>query len=261
MGNSRSNARMDIREIRRQRLRQFIDSKFSSDAAFAAHVNRQPSYVSRIFSENPTHRRNVGDDLAREIERLCGLPENALDEPLEDPSVLFHTPKEQPKPVPAPQYELEPVEVWDDETPLGPDEVALPFLKEVEVAGGPGSTAIAEHMGRFMRFGKMSLRKKNVAPENAVFVTVTGNSMEPFLRSGSTVGVDRGVTRINDGDVYAIDHNGQLRVKQLYRLPGGGLRLRSYNRDEHPDEEYTPDQVADQNISIIGRVWWVSMYL
>ena len=28
--------------------------------------------------------------------------------------------------------------------------------------------------------------------------------------------------------MYAFDHDGQLRVKLLYRLPGGGLRIRSF---------------------------------
>ena len=84
--------------------------------------------------------------------------------------------------------------------------------------------------------------------------------MEPVLRNGATVGVDVGNTRIIDGDLYAITHGGQLRVKQAYRLPGGGIRLRSFNRDEHPDEEYTPDEVSAQEIEIIGRVFWGAMF-
>lgn len=52
--------------------------------------------------------------------------------------------------------------------------------------------------------------------------------------------------------MYAIDHDGQLRVKLLYRLPGSGLRLRSYNTDEHPDERYEGDYVQ-QHIRVIGK--------
>lgn len=152
--------------------------------------------------------------------------------------------------------QLGPVDVWDDETPLGDDEVSVPFLKEVELSAGTGRTAVQEASNRQLRFGRISLRNKGVDPLSAKCVTVAGNSMEPVLRNGATVAVDTANTRVLDGDMYAIDHAGQLRVKQLYRLPGGGLRLRSFNRDEHPDEEYSAQQILDQELRVLGRVFW-----
>jgi phage repressor protein C with HTH and peptisase S24 domain len=151
---------------------------------------------------------------------------------------------------------LGPIDVWDDDTPLDDDEVYVPFLKEIELSAGSGRTAVQESSNRKLRFGRNSLRNKNVDPASAKCVTVAGNSMEPVLRNGATVAVDTSNTRIVDGDMYAIDHAGQLRVKQVYRLPGGGIRLRSFNRDEHPDEEYPPSQVEAQEIVILGRVFW-----
>lgn len=148
------------------------------------------------------------------------------------------------------------VEVWDDETPLDDDEVYVPFLKEVELSAGTGRTAVQDASNRKLRFGKISLRNQGVDPSSAKCVTVTGNSMEPVLRNGSTVAIDTGNTKIVDGDMYALDHAGQLRVKQLYRLPGGGVRFRSFNREEHPDEEYPADQIQDQAICVLGRVFW-----
>lgn len=151
---------------------------------------------------------------------------------------------------------LGPIDVWDDETPLDADEVYVPFLKEVELSAGSGRTAVEESSNRKLRFGRISLRNKGVDPAGARCVTVAGNSMEPVLRNGSTVAIDTTSTRVVDGDMYAINHAGQLRVKQLYRLPGGGIRLRSFNRDEHQDEEYTAQQVEDQELVILGRVFW-----
>ncbi|OFP57613.1 transcriptional regulator [Pseudomonas aeruginosa] len=153
-----------------------------------------------------------------------------------------------------------PIEVWDDSTPLPSDEVLVPFLKEVELAAGSGKMSVEVNSRRSLRFGKYSLKKKGVDPANARCVTITGNSMEPVLRNGATVGVDVGNTRIVDGDLYAINHGGLLRVKQTYRLPGGGIRLRSFNRDEHPDEEYSQDEIIAQEIEIIGRVFWGAMF-
>jgi phage repressor protein C with HTH and peptisase S24 domain len=48
-------------------------------------------------------------------------------------------------------------------------------------------------------------------------------------------------------------------VKQLYRLPSG-IRLRSFNRDEHPDEDYSFQDIQDEQISILGHVFWWGMY-
>lgn len=151
---------------------------------------------------------------------------------------------------------LEPIAVWDDSTPLDDDEVSVPFLKEVELAAGGGRTSIQESTTRRLRFGRYSLKNQGVDPDAARCVCVSGNSMEPVLRNGSTVAIDTSSTRIIDGDMYAISHGGQLRVKQLYRMPGGGLRIRSFNRDEHPDEEYSIDQIRSQEIEILGRVFW-----
>ncbi|MNJ68152.1 HTH-type transcriptional regulator PrtR [compost metagenome] len=90
-------------------------------------------------------------------------------------------------------------------------------------------------------------------------MTVSGNSMEPVLPDGSTVGVNTGATSIIDGKMYAIDDAGQLRVKTLYRIPGGGIRLRSFNREDHPDEEYSAEQIASSDIRVIGKVFWSSV--
>lgn len=150
--------------------------------------------------------------------------------------------------------------VWDDETPLSDDEVEVPFLREVELAAGSGRTVIQESSDLKLRFGRQTLRRHNVQADNAVCVVINGNSMEPRLPHGSTVSVDRGSTNIIDGKLYALSHAGQLRVKQLYRLPGGGIRLRSYNREEYADEDYSLEDIRDQEISILGRVWWGAMF-
>ncbi|BCQ70167.1 hypothetical protein PEQA60_41570 [Pseudomonas sp. Eqa60] len=154
---------------------------------------------------------------------------------------------------------LGPIDAWDDDTPLDKDEVYVPFLKEVELSAGSGRTVVEQSHKQKLRFGRLTLRRQGVQPEDAVCVTVSGNSMEPVLPDKSTVGVDQGCTTITDGKMYAVDHDGQLRVKTLYRLPGGGIRMRSFNRDEHPDEEYTAQEMVDQNIHIKGKVFWSSV--
>lgn len=150
-------------------------------------------------------------------------------------------------------------ETWDRNSPLGDDEVEIPFYMEVELAAGAGVTDIREYYGPKLRFAKSTLRRQGVSAADAVCVKVNGNSMEPVLPHGSTVGVDTSHTDIVDGKMYAINHDGMLRVKMLYKLPGGGIRLRSYNIDEWPDEQINSEQL--KHIKIIGKVFWYSVLI
>lgn len=149
------------------------------------------------------------------------------------------------------------VDTWDSNTPLDSEEVELPFFTEVEAAAGSGQMEVRENHGPKLRFSKATLNRCGIDKNSAACIKVKGNSMEPVLPDESTIGVDTSSTKIIDGKMFAIDHDGMLRVKMLYRLPGGGMRLRSYNSDEHPDETYNTEE--SQHIRIIGRVFWSSV--
>ncbi|WP_350431756.1 helix-turn-helix transcriptional regulator [Shewanella sp. H8] len=152
-----------------------------------------------------------------------------------------------------------PMETWDNKTTLSDDEVEIPFYMDVELAAGLGIPEMPHFHGPKLRFAKSTLRKSNVDPTNAACVRVSGNSMEPVLPNGSTVGVDTSQTDVTDGKMYAINHDGMLRIKTLYKLPGGGLRLRSFNLDEWPDERYETEDI--KHITVIGKVFWYSVLL
>lgn len=147
-------------------------------------------------------------------------------------------------------------DVWDDDTPLHEDDVELPFFREVELAAGSGRTQVQENHGLKLRFSKRTLKRQGVEINHAACVTVSGNSMEPAMPDGCTIGIDTSKTQINNGKMYAIDHDGELRVKMLYKMPGGLIRLRSYNHEEWPDET-----VPANAIKILGKVFWYSVLL
>lgn len=145
-------------------------------------------------------------------------------------------------------------DLWDDSTPLRDDEIAAPFFMEVEMAAGSGSELRVETSGPKLRFSKRTLRKAGVTPENAVCAVVNGDSMEPVIPNRQVVGIDTGVSRIvTDGDIYAVDHGGLLRVKRLFRMPGGKVKINSYN------PEYQDEVASDAEITILGRVFWWSV--
>lgn len=134
------------------------------------------------------------------------------------------------------------------------------LLEQHDLPNEPGRTEIKERSKTDIRFSSSKLRQIGVSPANVICVTVYGNSMEPALPHGCVVGVDKARSIVQDGEIYALIHNDHLRVRLLYRLPSGGIRLRSYNREEHPDEEYSPQQIREQRVIIIGRVFWHSAY-
>jgi phage repressor protein C with HTH and peptisase S24 domain len=241
---------MDTNSIRRNNLRTLAE-RYETQAEFAALCGTAPSVISLIISPNP--KRNLGHRLARKIEDAVGLPAGWMD--TAHPRANFVEPNAK--------ILSNGIDEWDDETPLDDDEVELPLLKEVELSAGDGKTVVQVGGSRKLRFGKHTVRSMGVQPDQAVCVMVSGNSMEPVLQNGGTVAIDctkNKVTDIIDGKMYAINHSGHVRVKQVYRLPRGGLRLRSFNREEHADEDYTAEEMIAEEIGLIGRVFWASSF-
>lgn len=150
------------------------------------------------------------------------------------------------------------IDVWDSSSPLQNDEVEVPYLKDIELAAGDGSYSDMDYSGLTMRFSKSLLRRvgANSDGSGVLCFPARGNSMEPVLPDGTDVAVDCNNKRIDDGKLYAINVDGLKRVKILYRRPGGKVVIRSYNREEFEDEETT-----ENDLEIIGRVFWYSVVL
>ena len=139
----------------------------------------------------------------------------------------------------------------------GRDELDMPVYTELQTQS-PGRSAVSEIPNHKVRLARRVLEAMDVEQHNAICVAMVGNSMADKIQDGSLIGVDRGRTHVIDGEMYALEHDGMLRVKYLYRLPGGALRLRSHNATEYPDEIFTAEQIHEQNIHILGWIFWWS---
>lgn len=152
-----------------------------------------------------------------------------------------------------PQGNVTKVLEWDSDTPVDNDEVEIPFYKEVLVSCGSGS--LAEMVGnetRKLRLSKATLRQYGVEASNAYALTAFGNSMSPVINNGATVYVDVGRTNIVDGKIYAINHGGLFKFKYLYRMPKGGVRIVSENKDEYPEEILTAEDILEQEFCVVA---------
>lgn len=147
--------------------------------------------------------------------------------------------------------------VWDDGDPLAHDDYEVPYYAEVEFAGGNGMTEVMEIADRRLRFSLATLRSAGVSPESAACARIRGKSMERLILDGATIGFDLTDTSIIDGEIYAFNHEGMLRVKYLQRMPGGGIKIRSEDSADFPDELMSAESFRTE-VKMLGRVFWWS---
>ncbi|CAM3347222.1 transcriptional regulator [Pseudomonas floridensis] len=137
-------------------------------------------------------------------------------------------------------------------------DVEIQIFKEIESTHGVSKTVLAEAPGQKIRLPLQVLQTMGIDPKNCLCVAMVGNSMADKIQDGSILGVDRELTQVIDGEIYALEHGGILRVRYLYRLPNGGLRLRSHNDAEYPDEIFSAEDIEDERIRILGWIFWWS---
>ena len=155
---------------------------------------------------------------------------------------------------PAPQMIR--VDAWDNNTPLDDDEVSIPFYKDFLLACGDGAMGEAlSNEARRLRMSKATLRDLGVDRNNAAAMTAVGDSMSPLIKDRYTIYVDQGKKNVKDGKIFAFCHGGLFKVKYLYNLPFGGLRIVSENASEFPEERYTAEEIKEQHIEIVGWVF------
>lgn len=84
--------------------------------------------------------------------------------------------------------------------------------------------------------------------EQTYAIAVTGDSMEPTLRSGSYVFVDTSHTYPSPPDLYALNYGHGLMVKRVELLPNDKIRVISDN------ERYSDFEFPINDVEIFGRV-------
>lgn len=150
---------------------------------------------------------------------------------------------------PATLPERSPLEAEFGASAPGPGFAAVPKAAARLSAGG-GSFVVEGVSGRYHFRADWLNRLCN--PAMAVLFDCVGDSMEPTIRGGETLLVDRSRTEIEDGGIYALGVGDTVMVKRLRRTPDGLVRIISDNRDAYPE---APPARPDE-IRILGRVIW-----
>ena len=150
--------------------------------------------------------------------------------------------------------DLERADIYENGDPVPPHEALVPFFEEVQLAAGAGLASIFDNTTEKARINLDVLSAQGVPAGAVVSCRVSGDSMESKISDGAKIFIDTRSTKITDGKIYALEYGGLLRVKYLYRLPFNGVRIRSENSTDYPDEDLSAEDA--KHIRIIGRVFW-----
>lgn len=127
------------------------------------------------------------------------------------------------------------------------DFIAIPRLS-LDASAGPGTYGAEEISFDSFRPSKRWLREMGLEGADLTAIRVEGDSMEPLLRSGDEIFVDRH-KRGGEG-VFVVRIGDALHVKQVQASAPGRIALISAN------DAYAPIELAREEVEVIGRVVW-----
>ena len=127
------------------------------------------------------------------------------------------------------------------------DFVTVPRLA-LDASAGPGAFSAEEISFDSFRFSRRWLREMGLEGADLTAIRVEGDSMEPTLRSGDEIFVDRN-KRAGEG-IHVVRIGDALHVKQVQTSAPDRITLISAN------DAYSPIELARSEVEIIGRVVW-----
>lgn len=189
----------------------------------------------------------MGDTTAAKIEAGLKLPAGWMDQPHDETTALTPSPSAL---IPPGAHVL----AWEtlDDLPDPSAYVTVPLF-DVRVSAGDGAQWVEHPAAEVLVFRRRWFQAKGLKPAACRAVTVRGSSMEPGLRDGDTVLIDTADTVIADDAVFALLLHGDLYIKRLFRLPGGGVELASDN-PRHPTRQIVGSDL--DALLILGRQVW-----
>lgn len=261
----------DMKEIRRANLRALV-SRYDRVEDFAEQVDTSASYISQIFSEKT--KADVGDRLARKIERRLDLPVRWMDFPHGNQvAQLLNEGYEVPGHV-GPSFKAaagqdardanmgkppRPGTVWNNEDELDGEEYVMAPRMDMAVPCGDGKPMFhIEEKGQRQAFRKAWLARIGANPATIATVTADGYSMAPRIIHDDSLAIDYSQNQVREDKVFVFTYREEWYIKRLFKKPGGGLRIVSDNPDKtrYPDWYIEPEQMVE--FRVIARVVGVS---
>lgn len=137
--------------------------------------------------------------------------------------------------------------------------VTIPFHTARAGAGSGAFNDDHTEIPGGLKFRAESLKRRRLEPANMLTVFVHGDSMEPTMDDGDLVMLDSSRISVIDGEVFGIvGPDGEIRLKRLFQMMDGRVRVASDNADKFT----YPDEIVDSasNLTIIGRFVWLARF-
>lgn len=213
---------MDDRDPR-ARLLALAAERGASLAALSALIGRNSTYLQQFVRKGSPRKLEEGD--RRRLAEFFGVDEREL-----AGSGYFSRDRAS----------TGPADGWLD----------IPRL-DIAASAGPGALGgDARPIGAF-RFSARWLREQGFAPAMLSAIRVAGDSMEPLLRDGDEILVDRTPHPLRDG-IHVVRIEDALLVKRVQTGVPGQIVLESEN------PAYRPIVLRSGEVEVIGRVVWKS---
>lgn len=203
----------------RARLLELAGQRSVSLAGLSDLIGRNSTYLQQFIRKGSPRKLEEGD--RRTLARFFGVAEAELGGPEDKSSAPTGKRGE-----------------WAD----------VPRLA-LGAAAGAGAIPAAELLIGALRFSARWLREQGLDPAMLSAIRVTGDSMEPSLRDGDEILVDRTPHPPRDG-IHVVRTGDSLLVKRLDTGQPGVLALLSDN------PAYRRLELARDEVTIIGRVVW-----
>ncbi len=208
----------------RARLMALVATQGVSLAGLSALLGRNASYLQQFVRKGSPRKLEEND--RRTLARFFGVDEEELGGG-GDPASARYTGQRRP--------EAE----WIDVPRLG-----------LGASAGPGSLSGGSEIAvGQLRFAASWLKRYGLTPAMLSAIEVEGDSMEPALRDGDEILVDRTPRPLRAG-IHVVRIDDVLLVKRIERLGAERLRLISDN------PAYAPVERALGDVEFIGRVVW-----
>ena len=206
---------MDPREI----LAEAVRSKGSSLAALSRMIGRNNTYLQQYITKGSP--RKLEEEDRRKLAIFLSIDESDLGAPSEKSYIEVNG-----------------------------DWVDVPRL-DIDASAGAGALAAREVPFDSFRFSRRWLTEQGLDGRQLSAIRVMGDSMEPLLREGDEVLVDRRERAFRDG-IHVVRLDDSLLVKRVASQGAGRFTLLSENR------AYPPIAVEAEELHIVGRVVWKS---
>lgn len=127
---------------------------------------------------------------------------------------------------------------------------------DVQASAGHGLFNEQEMIVDYLAFQESWVRMVlRVDPKDLVLITAVGDSMEPVVRSGDLLLVNRAVNAFLDDAIYVLVFGGAVLVKRVQRFFNGAVTIKS---DNAAYVEQTLSAGEAEEVHVAGRVCWIA---